>query len=206
MDAIMNLIRDYGMPAVFVLITLEYACFPLPSEIVLPFAGAVAVGAGVSFPTILLLATAGGLIGSFICYAIGRFGGVAVMHWLVGRFPKMKRGLDYSQRQFDRYALLSVGVGRVIPLCRTYISFVAGLARQNPLAFALSSGVGIVVWNSVLLGIGYFFSDNWEMIIQYYNDYKIVVILLLGAALVVFGGYRYYRYSKAKSSPKPPKK
>ncbi len=198
----MEIIRDYGMPAVFVLITLEYACLPVPSEIVLPFAGAVAVGAGVGFPVILLVATIAGLLGSFICYAIGRYGGVKVVHKLVTRFPKMKPGLDYSQKQFDRFALLSVGAGRVIPLCRTYISFIAGLGRQNPIAFAVSSTVGIVVWNSVLVGVGYYFSENWQMIIRYYEDYKIVVIILAGLALITFGGYKYYKYSKAKNTHK----
>ncbi len=200
METIMQLIQEYGLPAVFILITLEYACLPVPSEIVLPFAGAVAVGAGVGFPVILLLATAAGLVGSFICYLIGRYGGVAVMHKLVTRFPKMKPGLDYAQRQFDKYALLSVGLGRVIPLCRTYISFIAGLGRQNPVAFALSSLAGIVVWNSVLVGVGYYFSENWQTIITYYEEYKLIVIILAGLALVAFGGYKYYKYAKAKKN------
>lgn len=194
----MQIVQDYGLPAVFLLIMLEYACLPVPSEVVLPFAGAVAVGAGVDFPVILLIATAAGLIGSFICYAIGRFGGVAVIHKLITRFPKMKPGLEYSQRQFDKYALLSVGLGRVIPLCRTYISFIAGLGRQNPVAFALSSAAGIVVWNSVLVGAGYLFSENWQVVIAYYEDYKIAVIILVGLALIGFGGYKYYKYAKAK--------
>lgn len=198
METIIQLIQDYGIPAVFILITLEYACLPVPSEVVLPLSGAVAVGAGVRYPVIVLVATVAGLLGSFICYCIGRFGGVAVMHRLLARFPKMKPGIDYSQRQFNKYALLSVGVGRIIPLCRTYISFVAGLGRQNPLSFALSSTAGILVWNSILIGVGYYFSENWQSVLAYYEDYKIVVVILAVLAVAVFGGYKYYKYSKAK--------
>lgn len=139
-EFITGFIQDYGLIAIGAAIALEYACFPVPSEVVLPLSGAVAAQGQFSFLAVYLLSIAAGLLGSYICYAIGRFGGVPILNKLEKKWPKFGAGIRTAREKFDKYATLSVGLCRVVPLCRTYISFVAGLGQQNLIAFTLASG------------------------------------------------------------------
>lgn len=86
MDWIESFLQSYGIWAMFVLIMLEYACFPVSSEIILPLAGVMAAGQGLFFPYLVLLATGAGLIGALIPYGIGRFGGSPLLERIMKRF------------------------------------------------------------------------------------------------------------------------
>lgn len=184
----LEFINQYGLWAVFFLIILEYACFPVPSELVLPFAGAYAAQTGRAFILVLLLSIGAGLLGALICYAIGYFGGGAFVDKMAKKFPKSRSGLEASQQWFEKYGNLSVMIGRVLPLCRTYISFAAGVVRQSPLPFILNSAVGITVWNLVLVGLGYTLGANWGVVTIYAERYKYIllpVVLLLIFAVIL---------------------
>lgn len=188
MEFVMDAVRDYGLIGVFVLILLEYACFPLPSEIVLPFSGAVASQSGWAYWEILLLSTIAGVLGALACYIIGYFGGYPLVEKIGRRFPKMQKGLDASRKKYVQYASFASGVGRVIPLCRTYISFIAGISRQNIWSYLLSTAIGVAVWNSVLLALGFLLAENWELATEYYEQYKMILIpiaLVVVAVLVI---------------------
>ena len=179
--AIVQLIDRYGLAAVFLAILLEYACFPVPSEIVLPFAGAFASLRSIAFWRILLLSIAAGLGGCAVCYLAGRFGD-RLLDRLGRRFPRLREGLDASRRWFDRYGGLSVMFGRVLPICRTYISLIAGLSRQNPIRFLAYSAVGIAVWNTVLVGLGFRLAADWGSItvmVRKYTCFLLPVVLVL---------------------------
>ena len=182
-EFITGFIQDYGLIAIGAAIALEYACFPVPSEVVLPLSGAVAAQGQFSFLAVYLLSIAAGLLGSYICYAIGRFGGVPILNKLEKKWPKFGAGIRTAREKFDKYATLSVGLCRGVPLCRTYISFVAGLGQQNLVAFTLASGAGIGVWNAILVGLGYILSANWTIVMAYYDKYKF--LMLAGAAALV---------------------
>jgi membrane protein DedA with SNARE-associated domain len=181
---IYSFIENYGLIAVFILIMLEYACFPLPSEIVLPFAGAYAAIYGVPFYAILFISIAAGLCGCLICYLIGFFGGAALLERLGRRFHNTAAGFEASKQWFDRYGSLSVIIARVLPLCRTYISFVSGLSRQKLIKFLALSAVGISVWNLVLVGLGFKLAAHWDIIALYARRYTF--ILLPVVILIVF--------------------
>ena len=195
MEFVMNVIDSYGLIAVFVLILLEYACFPLPSEVVLPFSGAVASQNDWTFFAILGFSVVAGVLGALVCYLIGYFGGYPLIEKIKRKFPKMKKGLDASQKKYEKYALLSVCVGRLIPLCRTYISFIAGISRQNPWSYIGATAIGVAIWNSVLIGLGYIFAENWNIVTEYYDQYKMVLIPVL-VILVGFLVFRWFRKRK----------
>lgn len=199
MDFVLDFMTQFGVPAVLLLIFLEYACFPLPSEIVLPFAGAAAALGGHGFLFILFASVFAGLGGSLVCYVIGRYGGRAVLDWITRKFPKTKAGLEASERQFEKYASFAVGIGRVIPLCRTYISIIAGLSRQPLPSFIGFSSLGIVVWNFILILLGYLLGDNWEQVAGIYDQFKWPILLI--AALLV-GGFIGWKLWKRKRAPK----
>lgn len=190
MEFMMQAIQDYGLIAVFVLILLEYACFPLPSEVVLPFSGAVASQSGWGFLSILLFSILAGVLGALVCYLIGYFGGYPLVEKIKKKFPKSRKGLEASQQKYEKYAVLSVGLGRLIPLCRTYISFIAGISRQNLGSYLVSTAVGVAIWNSVLIGLGFLFAENWNIVTKYYDEYKLVLI----PVLITVAGFFVVRY------------
>ena len=178
MEWILRAVESYGLFAVFVLILLEYACFPLPSEVVLPLSGAIASQNEWTFGGVLAWSVLAGVLGSLLCYGIGYLGGYPLVEAVKRRFPKTRPGLEAAQEKYDRYATLSVGVGRLIPLCRTYISFVAGMSRQHLLRYLLSTAAGVTAWNFVLVGLGYLFAENWDAVSVYYDQYKMLLIPL----------------------------
>lgn len=174
-----NLIYEYGLFAMFLIILIEYACFPISSEIVLPFSGAVASLQHVNYLTILSLSVAAGLIGTSFCYGIGRLGGGALINGLIKKFPKSEKGIMASQEKFNQYGNLAVCFGRLIPICRTYIAFIAGAAGQKVTTYLLSSFAGITIWNAILIGLGYMLRENWHTAGVYYTRYKDIILPLL---------------------------
>jgi Uncharacterized membrane-associated protein len=186
MSYFINLIYHYGIFAVFFLILIEYACFPISSEIVLPFSGAVASLQHISFLVLLPVSVIAALIGTSFCFLIGRIGGEPILNKIMKRFPKTEKPILSSYEKFEKYGLIAVCVGRVIPLCRTYIAFVAGALKQGYLKFLLASSVGIVVWNSVLLGLGYLFHENWNLVSRYYTEYKHIILIGLVIILISY--------------------
>ena len=204
MEQITAIVGEYGLLAIFIMIALEYACFPMPSEVLLPLAGAIAWQGGLGFFPVLLCSVLAGVTGSYLCYGIGMYGGRALINGMIRKFPRTEKGLVAAQKKFDSCSVLSVAVCRVIPLCRTYISFIAGMGRQNPLIFGLSSLSGIVVWNTVLIGLGYIFSDHWKDISVYYGQYKTVIFLLIGLILAAKLIHKFViRRSAGKTSARP---
>lgn len=179
MEFFTNLISDYGLIAMFLIIMLEYACFPVSSEIVLPFSGAIASSQNIHFFVILTASVIAGLIGTTICYLIGYYGGSAVLKYLTMKFPKSEKGINSSYQTFDKYGASAVCFARVIPICRTYIAFISGSMKQNYSIFVLSSFIGITIWNTMLIGTGYFLQDNWQLAYSYYDEYKHILIPLI---------------------------
>lgn len=187
MNIITDLINQYGLIAMFFIIMLEYACFPVSSEIVLPFSGAVASMNHTSFFVILALSVIAGLLGTGLCYTIGWFGGGAILNAIMKRFPKSEKGIQSSYEKFNKNGAAAVCIGRVIPLIRTYIALVAGASKLNPATYFLSSAVGIMIWNTLLIGLGYTLRQNYRKVAEYYDRYKhnLVPVLILCVIIIV---------------------
>lgn len=188
MNLIINFISEYGVLAMFIIILLEYACFPVSSEIVLPFSGAVASLNHTNFLVILSLSILAGLIGTGICYMVGWFGGGAIIHAITHRFPKTKNAIDSANEKFKKHGGAAVCIGRVIPLIRTYIALIAGEARLNPVTYFTASALGITVWNTLLIGLGFTLQENYQKVASYYERYKynlLPVFVICLAALVI---------------------
>ena len=184
MELFTSLFEQYGLFGLCLMILLEYACFPISSEIVLPFCGAFAKSYGISFFLLIPGSVLAGMIGTSFCYFIGRLGGSKVLTMLKTRFPKTKKGIEASEEKMERFGALAVCFGRVIPLCRTYIAFIAGSVKQPFTQFLSYSLFGITVWNCILIGLGYLLKSNWNEVQRYYEEYKI--ILIFTAVFLVF--------------------
>ena len=139
-NAIVEMIARYGLAAIFLAVFLEYACFPVPSEIVLPLSGAVAAQGGIPFFTVYLVCIGAGLAGSLLDYGLARWGGEKALQKLGSRFPKFAGGVEAARLKFERYAALSAGLCRMVPLCRT-VSYTHLVFRWRRFLFARGEGV-----------------------------------------------------------------
>ena len=160
--AIVAVVQAGGYIGVALLMAIESACVPLPSEIIMPFAGSL-VPAG-RF-TLAGLATAGALgcnVGSTLAYLVGARGGrPAVDRW--GRYVLLShRDLDWSERFFERYGGVTVFVSRLLPVVRTFIAFPAGLARMPMLRFQAYTFAGSWIWCFGLAFVGTKLGEAWD--------------------------------------------
>lgn len=195
LNSILDFINQYGMIAIFIAILIEYACFPIPSEVILPLAGAIAIENNSSYFYVLFISVIAGNIGSIICYLIGYCFGRKGIDFLIKIYPKSERGIYEAELKYNKYSNLSVSVGRLIPLCRTYISFIAGVSKQNFIKYLFFSSLGITVWNSILILLGFKFYQNLDYVIEIYNNYKLVIIFLL--IILVIGLLFIHIFKKA---------
>ena len=199
MELLTSLIKKYGLFGLCLMILLEYACFPISSEIVLPFCGAFAKNYEISFFYLIPGSVLAGLLGTSLCYAIGRIGGPRVLTFLKTRFPKTQKGITASEKKMEQYGAFAVCFGRLIPLCRTYIAFIAGSVKQPFRQYLTYSFFGITVWNCVLISLGYLLKSNWNEVQRYYGEYK--QVLVATAVIIVFLLILRKLFVKSKPAP-----
>jgi len=188
---IIGVISAGGYAGVAGLMALESACIPLPSEIIMPFAGYLASTGRFN---LLLAATAGTIgcnIGSTLAYAVGAYGGrSAVERW--GRFVLLDAGdLDRAERFFTRFGATAVLVGRVLPVVRTFIALPAGIARMNQLKFQFYTFLGSWPWCFVLAYVGARLGERWNTdpalrAVMHKFDLAIVALVALGVVWLVW--------------------
>lgn len=196
MTIINNLFNKWGLFSVFILIALEYACFPLPSELILPFAGFITSINQYSIIGVIILSTISGYVGCLICYLVGYYGGNYLYNIIYNKKKKWRRGLDNASVKFRKYGCLSVFICRLIPLCRTYISFFAGTFKQGLFKYSLYSVLGILIWNSFLIVLGHILMNNWKIVSNYYNKYKLFILVFVLLFLLFVLLYKMYKKKK----------
>jgi membrane protein DedA with SNARE-associated domain len=181
---------------------LEYACFPVSSEIVLPLSGAVASINNTHFLVILPLSIIAGLLGTGICYMVGWYGGGAIINTIKIKFPKSEKSINASYERFQENGASAVCIGRVIPLVRTYIALIAGSARLKPSVYFPASFLGITIWNTLLIGLGYSLKENYGKVAEYYSRYKnnLIPVFIVFTALIII--LRIHNKKKKKSAEK----
>lgn len=175
-----------GYLGIVLIVGLEYACLPIPSEVVLPFVGmSVAVGE-VGYLGALLVSIIGGIAGSWICYIIGYIGGVPLLEWSSVRWPKTKKTIEALNKWFNRYGNIAVLLTRLFPLTRTYISILAGAQKLSLFTFTAYSVVGITIWNTVLISLGYYLGDNLDLVERILSRYSVVIIGVVVIGVIVY--------------------
>lgn len=149
-------LSSYGYLAIFVLMTLEAAAIPIPSEVVLPLIGLLAAEGVFSFPIALVVVLIGGVIGMFADYYIAYFFGKDVVYKHMSIFHISKKNLDDFDDAFKRNGKFAVFITRMMPLVRALINFPAGFAMMDKKEFILYSIAGTFVWDLVLMLVGYY--------------------------------------------------
>ncbi|WP_291583942.1 DedA family protein [Clostridium sp. UBA6640] len=185
---LIDLIEQWGYLGIALAVTLEYACIPIPSEVILPFIGILASQNSFSYLGVILVSVVAGIFGSIICYLIGYYGGNPLILSLTKRFPKTKKSTIALNKWFEKHGKLAVLFARLFPLTRTYVSFIAGAAKFNSTIFILYSLVGITLWNTVLITLGYLLGENWTIIESLMKQYSATcaVIALIIIVVIIF--------------------
>jgi membrane protein DedA with SNARE-associated domain len=175
-------IADHGLIAVFVLMLLESACIPVPSEVIMLYAGYLVSIGQLGFVAAVAAGVLGNLAGSVLAWWAGKTGGRELV-LRYGRFihvtePRLAR----SDRWFERYGERVVLVSRCVPVVRTFISLPAGIAQMPLRRFALYTTIGCVPWVAALTLLGYVVGSNWESLHQRlaFLDYVVVGAAVLG--------------------------
>ena len=159
---------------------------PLPSELVMPFAGFFAAEARLNIWLVIFFSGMGSLAGSLVSYYIGKFGGIPLVRKL-GKYVLLdEEDLESSQRWFARYGERTIFICRFVPVVRHLISIPAGIAGMDIKRFCLYTVAGATIWNAILAWIGYLLRENWEVLHHYMRPVSIVVFLLLSIAFAVF--------------------
>lgn len=184
---IQSVVRDVGYPGVFILIFFESTLVPIPSELVMPFAGYMASQGEFSLPVILLINSVAALLGSSVCYWIGVVGGKPFLHKYGKYFLVRKHDIEKTETFFAKYGKRTILIGRFLPVIRHVISVPAGIARMPLPAFLLQTFLGSTIWGGSLILLGYYVGANWETFATQLKRVDLLVGAILVLALVALG-------------------
>ncbi len=195
--------QSSGYPGLFVLMVLESATLPVPSEIVLPLAGWLVFQGQFNFGVAVVVASVGSLVGTLIDYYIGLYLGRAVV-LKYGKYVRLhESSLIRTEKWFAKYGEQIVLLARFVPLVRTVIAFPAGIAEMKLWRFIVFSIIGIVVWDAILIYVGYFFGLNYTQIISSLSSaftyVEIAAVIVIIAVLFMV----LRRRPKKKETPTP---
>ncbi len=196
-DYVVDLISSTGYLGIFFLMALENIFPPIPSEIIMPFAGFVASKGDLNLIGVLLAGTMGSVVGGLPWYCAGRWLGrerlerIATKHgrWLTVSAAEVEKSI----KAFARHGRKAVFFGRVIPAIRTLVSVPAGISRMPLLTFIAYTVAGSLVWTSVLAGAGYLLQKNYSDVMGYVDPVSKAIVGLIALVYV----YRVITYRKS---------
>jgi len=197
-DAATSFIDSVGLLGVFLLMLLESACIPVPSEAIMLFAGFNVSEGNLTLFGIVAAGVLGNVVGSWIAWAAGYYGRVELLerNRLIHVNPKH---LAVADRWFERYGDATVFFTRMLPIIRTFISLPAGVARMPFWRFTVLTLAGCIPWVLMLALIGRAVGDNWEEWRDYLRwlDYPVALALLAGAVWLLL------RWRRDRNPPQP---
>ncbi|MGL5766103.1 MAG: DedA family protein [Sarcina sp.] len=188
-----------GYMGVFIFMLVEYASIPIPSELILPFFGISAAMGGISLTGIIVVSTLAALLGSIICYYIGFYGGSALIEWVKRKVPSTAPHFDKLALWFGKYGKQSILVARVLPVIRTYVSLIAGAEKIKMLPFIIYSTIGILIWNLILILLGYFVGNNLQLINEILGRFTDVTILICAIIVIAYIVIKFRKRKKYKN-------
>ena len=196
---ITEFIGEHGYLALFMLMFLENVFPPIPSELIMPFAGYGAAKGDINPIGAVLAGSAGSLLGALAWYGVGYWLGPERLRRGAGRHGRWltisESDVDRAQRWFDRYGDVAVCIGRLIPAVRSVISVPAGIARLGLRRFLFWSSVGTVAWTSLLASLGYLLGKRFSEVDAWLQPVSLTIIAF------AIGGYLYRLYRTRNRIP-----
>ena len=204
-----NAMQIMGYPGLSLVMFLENVFPPIPSEIVLPLAGTLTVSSDpkiapqFNIVSVILWATLGSFLGAWIWYWVGYLiseDRVRKLLQKIGKFIMItEKDLDTALDWFGKYGEWCVFFGRMVPIIRTLISVPAGLSKMHWLKFSIFTVAGTMLWNIFLGFAGRILGDNYTVIVDWIDKFKIVIIVLCVAVVAAFYAHRIWKKRKEKA-------
>ena len=201
---IIGVIEETGYAGIAVLMALESANIPVPSEIIMPFSGYLVFSGNFNLFWVVFWGAFGNLAGSIVSYYLGFFGGRRFLE-KYGKFLFVSRhDLDLAEKWFQKYGTLTIFASRVLPVVRTFISFPAGIARMGIFKFSVYTFAGSFLWSYFLTYVGVIMGENWTKLEVYFRKFD----WLIGIVLMLCAGWWVLRHVKNNNihnfPPQPP--
>ena len=193
LNLILNIIDQSGYFGIFVLSVLESAAIPIPSEIVVPFAGFLASEGRFIFWVLVTIVSLANLTGSIGIYWIARLWGRPVLERFGKYILVRKHDLDKADELFNKHGTKFIFIGRILPVVRTFISIPAGVAKMNFLKFSFYTFFGSLPWNLVLALAGFKAGENWNVLSPYFHKFNFVIV---GVIVIGVIWYLYYHFKE----------
>ena len=184
-----------GYFGLFILMALESMIAPIPSEVVMPFAGYLVLHGRLDFWNALLVSSLGSIFGSLLSYYIGFYGGRPFV-LKYGRYLLLEKGhLDWTESWFRKHGQKTIFISRFIPVVRHLISIPAGIARMAMHKFIIYTFLGAAIWNFILLYAGFRLGQHWDKIHQYSRELDAIFVALV----ILFFAYFIWKHRKRKN-------
>jgi membrane protein DedA with SNARE-associated domain len=183
-----KIISASGYLGITGLMALESACIPIPSEVVMPFAGYLVTTGQFSLFWVIIFGAIGNLIGSIIAYVVGFYGGRPFIE-KYGKYILIKKEeLDRADIFFKKHGSVSVFFSRLLPIVRTFISLPAGIAKMPFWKFSFYTFFGSLFWSGILAYVGVFLGDNWRNFEIYFKkfDWAVGLIIIIGIVYFIY--------------------
>jgi len=193
-------ISTLGYGGIVLLMAIESACIPLPSEIIMPFSGYLVYTGRFNIWLVSIAGALGCVAGSLVAYWVGMYGGRPLIE-KYGKFVLVSRhDLDLADRWFDRFGEIIVFVSRLLPAIRTFIAFPAGVARMNLKKFVIYTFAGSLPWCLGLAYVGQKLGERWEQdprlkTLFHRFDFIIGIVIVLAATWWI---WRHIRHAKSE--------
>ncbi len=182
-QAVRQIVLDLGYPGLFLLIVLESTMVPVPSLLVMPFAGYLASQGDFSLPAILAINAAGALTGSLLSYWLGAAGGKPLL-LKYGKYVFVRpRDLERTEQYFARHGGKTIFIGRFLPVVRHLISIPAGIARMPLAPFLTLTFLGASLWGGGLMILGYELGSRWESVVT--KAKRVDLLIAAGVVIVI---------------------
>ena len=191
-QAFLTFIDSWGYFAVALLMAMENACIPVPSELILGFAGYLVSAERMTFTGAMIAGMIGGMAGSIFAYVVGATGGRRFVDKYGKYFFIKKSHVDLAQKWFDKYGIRAVFFSRMLPVVRTFISLPAGFAKVNFKQFLFYTFAGSLPWTALILWAGLLLGDNWEELLEIGHKFSAAFIVVS----VVIIAWLYLRRKK----------
>lgn len=194
---IISVISALGYGGIVLLMAIESACIPLPSEIIMPFSGYLVFKGELLFWGVALAGAVGCVLGSIPAYYLGMYGGRPLVE-RYGRWLLISHhDLALADRWFERHGEIIIFIGRLLPAVRTFIAFPAGIARMHLGKFMFYTFIGSLIWCALLTYAGMKMGEHWKQLEVYFHEFHMVLV----AAAVIFAVWYVRRHLRSLKCP-----
>lgn len=189
-DPILQMVKEaiasWGYPGIVIMMAIESANIPLPSEAIMPTAGMLVQQHKMNIHLAALSGALGCLLGSMPSYWLGLIGGSSLLEKYGRLFLLKHKDLELADRWVDRYGDATFFICRMLPVVRTFISFPAGVLRAHFGIFCLLTFVGSLIWCYFLAWVGIKFGENMEMFTGIWHKFDIAIVALVGVGFIYY--------------------